>query len=51
MHDPSPELQQMLHDFYVSYFPKSSKFELPNNGRNKCVLHSLFFTRLSETVW
>merc|ERR1719247_4072863 len=39
MHDPSKELQQMLHDFYVSYFPKPTRFELPNNGRNK-ILHA-----------
>jgi hypothetical protein len=35
MHNPSVALQAMLHDFYTSYFPKPSLFELPHDGRNK----------------
>ena len=38
MKDPSPELQQMLHDFYVSYFPNPSRFELPDGQVNRCVM-------------
>ena len=36
MDEPSPELIQLLQDFYLSYFPTRSAFELPDNFRNRC---------------
>lgn len=34
MENPSPELKQILKDFYLSFFPYPSQFELPSYRRN-----------------
>ena len=34
LEQPSPALEQLLHDFYLSYFPQPSLFELPDGVTN-----------------
>ena len=42
MRDPSPELVQALEDFYVSFFPHPSQFELPAGVASAAALPPCF---------
>jgi hypothetical protein len=35
MEEAKPELQEMLQNLYIAFFPKVSKFELPPNTKNR----------------
>jgi hypothetical protein len=48
MHNPSVELQDMLHDFYEALFAKPSPFELPPGERNPYLNTDKMRTFLNE---
>jgi hypothetical protein len=47
MEDPSPELQKVFKDFFLSFFPFHSQFELPPGTRNPTLYYDEYMSKYS----
>ena len=50
MTNPSPELQKILKDFFVSFFPHPSQFELPPTRRNPTLYYDEYMEKYSPQI-
>jgi hypothetical protein len=50
MENPSPELKQLLKDFYLSFFPNPSQFELPSHRSNPTLYLDEYEVRFPRQV-
>ncbi|CAE7499578.1 GNPTAB [Symbiodinium microadriaticum] len=50
MTDPSSELQRILKDFFLSFFPFPSQFELPSTKQNPTLYYDEYMQRYSTQI-